>query len=159
MRANLGAQAGRRLAIASGKLVARTMSRTPHSPRTACCSGRDEAHPNASAISAEFLDQKIQSMLGSCSRYTFRLHKDGQSMQRAPQHLCHNYRLWPIWPKRGDQRLERAAKGCRRFLAGELDLRRQNEHRFVYDRLRASKIEIDGTNVAQNVRTASGVAS
>ena len=73
-------------------------------------------------------------------------------MQRAPQQFGQKYRLLPIWPKCGDQRLEGGTKGWRRFLAGEPDFRRQDEHRLVDNRPRVGKIKIGGTDVAQNIR-------
>ena len=73
-------------------------------------------------------------------------------MQRAPQHFGQKYRLLPIGPKCDDQRLEGGAEGWRRFLVGEFDLCRQDEHRLINNGPRTGKIEIGGTDVAQNVR-------
>src|SRR5277367_1806805 len=108
-------------------------------------------------LSAECLDENVQTNLVVCCWDTSRLHEDDHSMQRAPQHFGQKFRLLPIWPKCGDQLGEASTEGCRRFLAGEFDLCRQDEHRLVDNRPRTGKLEIGGTDVAQNVRCASDV--
>jgi hypothetical protein len=64
-------------------------------------------------------------------------------MQRAPQHFGQNFRLLPIWPECDDQLGEGSTESCRRFLAGEFDLCRQDEHRLVDNRPRTGKIKSD----------------
>src|SRR5271166_7058474 len=72
-------------------------------------------------------------------------------------HFGQKFRLLPIWPKCDDQLGEGSTESCRRFLAGEFDLCRQDEHRLVDNRPRTGKIKIGGADVAQNVRSASDV--
>jgi hypothetical protein len=74
-------------------------------------------------------------------------------MQSAPQHFGQSFRHFAFWSKCSDQLREGSTESCRRFLAGEFDLRRQDEHRLVDNRPRTGKIKIGGTDVPQNVRS------
>src|SRR4051794_17370045 len=85
-------------------------------------------------IAPEFLHENVQSILGAGGWDTFRLREDDHSVQRAPQHFGQKDWLVPTGPKCGDQRVEGHTEGWRRLLAGEFDLRRQDEHRLIDNR-------------------------
>ncbi len=67
------------------------------------------------------------------------------------------YRRGPVGAEGDNQRVKGGAQGGRGFLAGEADLRRQDEHRLVDHRPRAGEVEIGGADVAQNVGSAGDV--